>query len=103
MAIVENTSKKLVIKAGSTVFDFDKDAGKLVMKRKVMFMNLKPVEVQLKDITDVTLDVGVDRASGIEVCNAMVITKQGAGLAVHAADKKDAEAISAAIKKFVGI
>ncbi len=103
MAIVENTSKKLVLKSGSTVFTLDKDAGKAVMQRKMMFMNLKPVEVDLKDITDVTLDLGMDRASGIEICNAMVITRTGAGLAVGAADKKDAEATAAAIKKFLGL
>ena len=39
---------------------------------------------------DFEVDAGVDRASGIEVCNTMLITKEGAAWAVPAADKKDA-------------
>lgn len=101
MPITENTAKRLVVKAGSTTLTLDKDAGKGVMTRKLLMFNLKPIEIALSDITDFTVDAGMDRASGIEVCNTMIITKAGAGYAVPAADKKDAEAMAAAMKKFL--
>ena len=103
MPITENTAKKLVLKSGSSVLTLDKDAGKAVLQRKVMFVNLKPYEVALSDISGTTVDAGVDRASGIEVCNTMLITKQGAGIALGANDKKEAEANGEAIRKFLGI
>ncbi len=103
MAIVENTAKKLVLKSGSTLLTLDRDSGKATMQRKVLFMNRKPVEVALADIKDVTVDAAVDRASGIEVCSAVMVTHAGAGLAVHADDRKDAEATAAALKKFIGL
>jgi hypothetical protein len=101
MPITENTAKRLVVKAGSTKLTLDKDAGKGVMTRKLLMFNLKPIEIALSDIADFTVDAGIDRASGIEVCNTMIITKAGAGYAVPAADKKDAEAMAAAMKKFL--
>jgi hypothetical protein len=101
MPITENTAKRLVVKTGSTTLTLDKDAGKGVMTRKLLMFNLKPIEITLSDITDFTVDAGMDRASGIEVCNTMIITKTGAGYAIPAADKKDAEAMAAAMKKFL--
>jgi hypothetical protein len=103
MPITENTPKRLVVKAGSTTLTLDKDAGKGVMTRKLLMFNLKPIEVALADITEIAVDAGVDRASGIEVCNAMIITKAGVGYAVPAKDKKDAEATAAGMRKFLGL
>jgi hypothetical protein len=103
MPITENTSKRLVVKAGSTVLTLDKDAGNGVMNRKLLMFNLKPIEFALADVNEVTVDAGVDRASGIEVCNTMIVTKAGAGYAVPAQDKKDAEATAAGMKKFLGL
>jgi hypothetical protein len=56
----------------------------------------------LTDIAEITIDAGVDRASGVEVCNTMVVMRSGEGWAMPAADKKDAEASAAAIRTFVG-
>jgi hypothetical protein len=102
MPITENTSKRLVVKQGSTVLTLDKDTGRGVMTRKLWFFNLKPIEFALADVTGVDVDAGMDRASGIEVCNTMIITKAGAGYAVPAQDKKDAEVTAAGMKKFLG-
>ena len=49
------------------------------------------------------VDFGVDRASGIEVCNTMLITRAGAAWALPAADKKDAEQTAVAMKGFLGL
>jgi len=64
---------------------------------------MKPVEMDLSDIADVTLDIGVDRASGVEVCNAMLVSQAGAAFAVPAADKADAEKAATAMREFLGL
>jgi hypothetical protein len=102
MAIVESTPRRLVLKSSSTTLTLDKDVGTVKLQRKMLMFALKPVEHPLTDITDVTIDAGVDRASGVEVCNTMVIMRSGEGWAMPAADKKDAEASAAAIRAFVG-
>lgn len=103
MTIAENSSKKLVLKSGSTVLTLDKDTGKGVMTRKMMFVSLKPIEMALSDIASVAVDGGVDRASGIEVCNTMLVLKDGKGIAMPANDKQDAEAGADALRKFLGL
>jgi hypothetical protein len=102
MPITENTPRRLVVKSGSTTLTLDRDAGKGVMNRKMLFVNLKPIEFALAEVAEITVDAGVDRASGVEVCNTMIVTTAGAGYALPAADKKDAEATAAGMKKFLG-
>ena len=103
MAIIENSPMRLVLKSGSTTLTFDKAAGKAVMQRKLLLWGLKPLETPLSDVTDVTIDAGVDRASGVEVCNTMLITRDGTGWALPAADKKEAQANAAAMRQFLGM
>jgi hypothetical protein len=103
MPIEENTSRRLVLRSGSTTLILDKDVGKATMQRKMLMWKLKPMEQPLAEIVDVTVDAGVDRASGVEVCNTMLINRAGAGWAFPAADKKDAQANGAAIRNFLGL
>lgn len=103
MAIIENSPVRLVLKSGSTTLTFDKNAGKATMQRKMLLWGLKPIEAVLSDVTDVTIDTGVDRASGVEVCNTMLITRGGIGWAFPAADKKEAQANAAAMRDFLGM
>ena len=103
MPITERTPQRLALKSGSTTLTLDKQTGQAVLQRKLLFWKLKPAEAPLSDITDVTMDAGVDRASGVDVCNTMLVMRTGAGWAFPAADKKDAEASVAAIREFVGL
>ena len=103
MPIAERTPQRLTLKSGSTTLTLDKQTGQAVLQRKLLFWKLKPAEAPLSDITDVTVDAGVDRASGVDVCNTMLVMRTGAGWAFPAADKKDAEASVAAIREFVGL
>ena len=103
MPVTEHTPQRLVLKSGSTTLTVDKEAGKAILQRKLLLWNLKPVEARLSEITDVTIDAGVDRASGVEVCNTMLIMRSGAGWAFPAADTKDAQATADALRGFVGI
>jgi hypothetical protein len=93
----------LVLKSGSTTLTLDKDANEAVLQRKMLMFALKPAKHALADFTDVTVDAAVDRASGVEVCSTMLITRTGEGWAFPAADKKGAEGTRAAIREFLGL
>ena len=73
------------------------------MQRKLLFWNLKPSEAPLTDITEVTVDAAVDRASGVEVCSTTLVMLTGAGWAFPCSDKKDAEATAEAVRRFLGL
>ena len=76
---------------------------KAVLQRKVLLWGLKPVEAPLSEISDITTDTAVDRASGVEVCHTMLIMHSGQGWAFPAADKTEAEMNAAAIRHFLAI
>jgi hypothetical protein len=101
--IVDSAPHRLVLQSGSTKLTLDKDAGKAVMQRKLLFWALKPLELPLGEVTQIDIDAGVDRASGVEVCNTMLITRAGAAWALPAADKKDAQTTAAAMREFLGL
>jgi len=103
MPVTEKTAKRLVLQSGSTTLTLDKDAGTALMQRKLLMFKLKPLQAPLSEVADFEVDAGVDRASGIEVCNTMLITKSGAAWAVPASDKKDAQATAATLKEFLGL
>ena len=101
--IIENVPQRMVLQSGSTTLTLDKDAGKATMQRKLLFWSLKPIEAPLSEVAEIAVDAGVDRASGIEVCNTMLVTRAGAAWALPAADKKDAETTASALRDFLGL
>jgi hypothetical protein len=103
MTVFENTQTRLSIKSGSTMLTLDKTAGKVVLQRKVLFWQAKALEAPLTEIASVSVDSAVDRASGVEVCRTMVIFRAGQGWALPGADKNDAQANAAAIRKFLSV
>jgi hypothetical protein len=103
MPITETTPQQLILKSGSTTLILDKSAGRGTLQRKFLLWRLKPVETPLSEITDVTIDTAVDRASGVEVCHNMLITRGGMSWAFPAADKKEAETQAAAMRDFLGL
>jgi hypothetical protein len=103
MPITERTSHRLVLKSGSTTLTLDKTADKAILQRKLLLWRLKPVEASLSEISDITIDAAVDRASGVEVCHTMLIMKDGKGWAFPAADKTEAETNAAAVRDFLAI
>jgi hypothetical protein len=103
MATIESTPQRLVLRSGSKTVTLDKEACKVSMQRKMLFWNRSPIEKPLTEIVDATVDVAVDRSSGVEVCNTMLISRAGEGWAVPASDKKDAEANARRIKEYLGI
>jgi hypothetical protein len=71
------------------------------LQRKFAFWKLKPVEAALEDIVSVTVDKAVDRTSGVEMYSTMLVTRAGAGWALSANDKDQAEKNASAIRSFV--
>ena len=101
--IVESAPQRMVLQSGSTTLTLDKNTGKGTLRRKLLFWNLKPVELPLAEVAELSVDAGVDRASGVEICNTMLVTRAGAAWALPAADRKDAEATAAAMREFLGL
>jgi hypothetical protein len=64
MPITERTAHRLVLKSGSTTLTLDKTADKAILQRKLLLWGLKPVQASLSEISDITIDTAVDRASG---------------------------------------
>ena len=103
MPMIENTPRRLVLKSGSTTLTLDKDVGKATLQRKFLLWSRKPEEASLSNIADFTIDTAVDRASGVEICHTMVVLRSGAGWAVAAENKGDAQTNVTAMRDFLGL
>ena len=101
--MIESTPQRLVLRSGSTSLTLDKSAGRATLQRKMLLWPLKPIEHPLAEVTRTSVDVAVDRASGVEVCNTVVVMLTGEGWSLPAADKKDAEASARAVREFLGL
>jgi hypothetical protein len=101
--ITESTPQRMTLQSGSTTLVLDKEVGNATMQRKLWFWSLKPMQTPLAEVASIEVDAGVDRASGIDVCNTMLVTRAGAAWALPAADKKDAEATAVRIREFLGL
>ena len=93
MPIVETTPQRLVLKSGSTTLTLDKATGKAILQRKLLLWGLKPVEAPLSEITDITIDTAVDRASGVEILShdAHHAWERGLGLSSRRQDGRGDE------------
>jgi hypothetical protein len=103
MPIIEDTPQRLVLKSGTTLLTLDRNTSKATLQRKLVFWSLKPAEAALSEITDVSVDSAVDRASGVEVCHTMLVLHGGQGWAFPAAGKVEAQATAAALRRFLAI
>ena len=103
MTKIERAPQKLLLQSGSTMLALDKNAGKAVMQRKLLFWARKPLERRLSEITDVRVNAERDAASGAEICTTMLLMQGGGGWVLSAADKQDAAAAAEAVRDFVGI
>ena len=103
MPILESSPTRLTIRSGSTTLTLDKASGKITRQRRLLFWQQKPPEKPLSDVASVSIDSGVDRASGVDVCHTMVVFKAGDAWALPAADKNEAQANAAAIRELLGL
>jgi hypothetical protein len=103
MGVTQNTQDRLVLQSGGATLTFDKNAKKAELQRKGLFWKPKPVAEPLSNIAEVAIDAGVDRASGVEVCNTMIVFKSGAAWAFGANDKAEAQENAKLVRKFIGL
>ena len=103
MPVVESAKHRLVLKSGSSTLTLDKQTGRAILQRKVVIWRLKPSEVSLSQILDVSADRSVDRASGVEIWHTMLVLSGGEGWAFPAANKQEANDNITAIRKFLDL
>jgi hypothetical protein len=100
---LEHTDQRLTMQFRPNTLVLDKAAGTATLQRKILFWSAKPIEKPLADITDVTIDKAVDRASGVEVYHAMLVMQTGDAWALAENDKKSVEATASTIRQFLGV
>ena len=103
MTEIRRNEDALELRSGGTMLTLDKSDGKAVLQRKFLFVKMKPAEMSLSDIADVTLDIAYDGASGAEICNAMLVSRAGSAFSVPGSDKADAEKSATAMREFLGL
>ena len=101
MITIERSPQRLVLRSGSTTVTLDKDASKAAMARKLLLWARKPLERPLSDVTRVTVDANVDRASGVELCSVMLVMNDGSAWALPHTNRKDATAAAEAAESFL--
>lgn len=103
MVRISESHDQFVATSGATTITLDRNAGKAIMQRKILLWSRKPVEKPLSEICRCAVDAAVDRASGAEMCNTMLIDRDGAAWALPAEDKKDAQSTAARVCAFLGL
>ena len=103
MTKIERAPQQLVLRSGSTTLTLDKSTGKAILQRRLLLWARQPIERPISDVAGATLEANVDRASGVEICSATLVMREGDAWSVPAADKKDAAAAVAAVRDFLGL
>ena len=103
MVKISESPGQLVATSGATRITLDRNAGKATVERKLLLWSRKPVEMPLSDIRECQVDAAVDPASGAEVCNTLLVTREGAAWALPADDKKDAQSAATQLCAFLGL
>ena len=103
MAKIENTSRKLVLKEGSTTLTLDKDSGTAVLQQKILLWNKKPVEFALADIDDIAVKSDKDGASGATIYHSVLHRRTGETVVLTTGEARDAEATVKELRGFVGL
>ena len=100
---IESTPQRLVMQFGSTRLALDKAVATATLHRKMLFWSLKPLTKPLSDVVDVKVDTATDRASGAEVCHAMVVMRTGEAWALAENEKKSAQDAVEVVRDFLGL
>ena len=100
---IESTPQRLVMQFGSTRLALDKASASATLHRKMLFWSLKPLATPLSDVVDIKVDKATDRASGVEVCHAMVVMRTGAAWALAENEKQSAQDAVGIIREFLGL
>jgi phosphatidate phosphatase PAH1 len=103
MAKIENTTRKLVLKEGSTTLTLDKDSGKAMLQHKVLLWNKKPVVFALSEIDDIAVKSEQDGLSGAAIHHSVMHRRTGDITVLTTEEAKDAAATVKMLRDFVGL
>ena len=103
MPVIGSGRNRLVLKSGFSTLTLDKQTGRAIFQRKVVIWRLKPSEASLAQISDVSSEGSVDRASGVEIWHTMLVLSTGEGWAFPAASKQEAHDNVTAIRQFLNL
>ncbi len=106
MTIVLNTPERLVVQAGSafgrTTLTLDKTAGCARIERRFALWQRRPVELALAEIDHVDVVTMHDGASGADVHQPVLHTRDGQTIAVPVPDE-EASRTAAQLRGFLGL
>jgi phosphatidate phosphatase PAH1 len=103
MAKIENTTRKLVLKEGSTTLTLDKDTGKATLQHKVLLWSKKPVQFALSEIDDIAVKSDTDGLSGATIHHSVLHRRTGEVTLLTTEEAKDADATVKTLRDFVGL
>jgi hypothetical protein len=103
MANIEETPRKLILKAGSTTLTLDKDSGKATLQRKMLLWKKKPVEFALSDIDDIAVKADVDGLSGAAIHHSVLRRRTGEINVLTTEEAKDAAETVKKLRGFIGL
>ena len=103
MAKIENTTRKLVLKEGSTTLTLDKDSGMATLQHKVLLWNKKPVQFALSEIDDIAVKSDKDGLSGATIHHSVLHRRTGEVTLLTTEEAKDAAATVKTLRDFVGL
>jgi hypothetical protein len=103
MTNIEETPRKLTLKAGSTTLTLDKEFGKATLQQKMLLWNKKPVEFALADIDDIAVKSDVDGLSGASIHHSVLHRRTGEITVLTTEEAKDAAETVKKLRGFVGL
>jgi len=103
MADIEETPRKLILKAGSTTLTLDKDSGKATLQQKMLLWNKKPVEFALTDIDDIAVKSSVDGLSGAAIHHSVLHRRTGEISVLTTGEAEDAAETVKKLRGFIGL
>jgi hypothetical protein len=103
MTHIEETPRKLTLKAGSTTLTLDKEFGKATLQQKMLLWKKKPVEFELADIDDIAVKSEVDGLSGAPIHHSVLHRRSGEITVLTTEEAKDAAETVKKLRGFVGL
>ena len=103
MAKIDKSTRKLVLKEGSTTLTLDKDSGKATLQHKIFLWSKKPVEFSLSDIDDIAVKSDKDGLSGASIHHSVMHRRTGEITILTTEEAKDANATVKTLRDFVGL
>jgi hypothetical protein len=103
MTNIEETPRKLTLKAGSTTLTLDKEFGKATLQQKMLLWKRKPVEFALADIDDIAVKSDIDGLSGAAIHHSVLHRRTGEIAVLTTEEANDAAETVKKLRGFVGL